>query len=62
MEVDAVKIRGPLSQEEKDRRRREGLCLYRGTGKHMADVCPNKTERAHARDAACAKAGTLGKA
>ncbi|GJE99152.1 polyprotein [Phanerochaete sordida] len=40
MEIDAVK-RGPLSAAEKDRRRREGLCLYCGQGKHMIADCPN---------------------
>ncbi|KIO16516.1 hypothetical protein M407DRAFT_50343, partial [Tulasnella calospora MUT 4182] len=33
--IDAAR-RGPLSQEEKDRRRREGLCHYCGEKGHMA--------------------------
>ncbi|EIW76442.1 hypothetical protein CONPUDRAFT_111405 [Coniophora puteana RWD-64-598 SS2] len=61
MEVDAVKFRGPLSQEEKDRRKRLGLCDYCGQGKHSADDCPNKSDKAKRRDAerkaALAKAG-----
>ena len=30
-----------LSQEEKDRRNREGLCQYCGGAEHIARVCPN---------------------
>ncbi|KAH9901485.1 hypothetical protein C8Q73DRAFT_778918 [Cubamyces lactineus] len=40
VEVDAMR-RGPLSQTEKDRRRREGLCLYCGKAGHMISKCPN---------------------
>lgn len=40
MEVDAMR-RGPLTQQEKDRRRREGLCLYCGQSGHMISKCPN---------------------
>lgn len=45
MEVDAVKVRGPLSQEEKDRRRRLGLCMYCGKAGHMANACPAAKKR-----------------
>lgn len=40
MELGAM--RGPLSSEEKDRRRKENLCLYCGQPKHFASNCPNK--------------------
>ncbi len=34
------KFKGPLSKEEKDRRRRENLCLYCGSADHLVDNCP----------------------
>ncbi|KAE8263680.1 hypothetical protein A4X09_0g7165, partial [Tilletia walkeri] len=40
--------RGPLCNEEKDRRRREGLCLYCASKNHDVSVCPlpgNSTNR-----------------
>lgn len=45
MEIDAMR-RGPLTAEEKQRHRDEGLCLYCGLGKHLAANCPNMSERA----------------
>jgi hypothetical protein len=52
MEVDAITVRGPLTQAEKDRRRQANLCLYcRGAG-HNADHCANKSDKAKKRDAA----------
>ncbi|RXW13331.1 hypothetical protein EST38_g12525 [Candolleomyces aberdarensis] len=45
MEIDAVR-RGPLSDEEKARRRSLGLCLYCGQGKHFVKDCPNKSAKA----------------
>ncbi len=42
MEVDAITRRGPLPQAEKDRRRKEGLCLYCGEPGHHSLGCPNK--------------------
>ena len=46
MEIDAVK-RGPISAEEKARRKKEGLCFYCG-GKHLAKDCPNMSAKAKA--------------
>eukprot|EP00833_Pecoramyces_ruminatium_P010785 jgi/Orpsp1_1/1184817/evm.model.c7180000091086.1 len=37
------KYHGPLSQEEKDRRRRENLCLYCGASNHSLKECPKST-------------------
>jgi hypothetical protein len=36
-----IEARGPLTQEEKDHRRANGLCLYCGTGGHSYSNCPN---------------------
>lgn len=33
---------GPISTEEKDRRRANKLCMYCGGAGHIADVCPQK--------------------
>lgn len=47
MEIDATKTkRGPLTEDERERRRREGLCGYCGLGKHSIDSCPNMSARA----------------
>ena len=40
MEVDALRRRGPLSAEEKMRRRANRLCLYCGGPNHIAINCP----------------------
>ena len=38
------KFRGPLSKEEKDRRRKENLCLYCGSSQHTLEKCPLKNK------------------
>ena len=42
MEIGSVNRFKPLSNEEKDRRRREGLCMYCGKPGHVALRCPAK--------------------
>ncbi|KAE8224306.1 hypothetical protein CF326_g8058 [Tilletia indica] len=49
MDIDATRSRWqPLTQEEKDRRRRLGLCGYCGGPGHIAEFCPRKTPSARA--------------
>ncbi|KAI9775331.1 MAG: hypothetical protein M1816_005990 [Peltula sp. TS41687] len=45
--MDVGQVRGPLMNDEKARRRREGLCLYCGKAGHMARDCraPGKKGR-----------------
>lgn len=40
--MDLGKVRGPLSSEEKARRRNNGLCLYCGDPGHFADKCAKR--------------------
>jgi len=41
MDIDAVQVsRGPLSQDEKRRRRANNLCMYCGKPGHFAQKCP----------------------
>lgn len=42
MDIGAMKAYKPLSNEEKARRRKLGLCLYCGEEGHAAANCPNK--------------------
>jgi hypothetical protein len=35
--------RGPLTQDERDRRRAQGLCAYCGSDRHLVDACPLST-------------------
>lgn len=62
MEIDATKTTpcAPLSKEERERRRREGLCSYCG-GKHGIDNCPNMSERAKKAFAARKASAVSGK-
>jgi hypothetical protein len=41
MQIDAARYK-PLTQEENDQRRREGLCYYCGNSKHRLPKCPIK--------------------
>ena len=41
MQIDAIHFK-PLTEQEKNRRRQEGLCLYCGEPKHTAQHCPKK--------------------
>ena len=51
--VDATTVpRGPLTPEEKARRRIEGLCHYCGNKGHIAIHCPAKQQRAPPRNSA----------
>ena len=45
MEIEATGRRGPLSDEEKQRRRANRLCLYCGGLGHIAINCPNRPKR-----------------
>jgi hypothetical protein len=45
MEIDTTRRRGPLSAEEKQRRRANRLCLYCGGPGHIAVNCPHRPKR-----------------
>ena len=45
MEIDTTRRRGPLSEEEKQRRRANRLCLYYGGPGHIAVNCPHRPRR-----------------
>ena len=45
MEIDTARRRGPLSEEEKQRRRANRLCLYCGGPGHIAVNCPHRPRR-----------------
>jgi len=42
MDLSAGRRRGPLTQEERQRRIAQGLCLYCGGSGHLAMACPNR--------------------
>ena len=51
MDVDATRQsrpRGPLSEAEKERRRKNNLCFYCGEGSHLFKNCPKKNPAAPA--------------
>ena len=52
--------KGPLSQEEKDRRRRLGLCLYCGEPGHMSMACEKRAAAARYRAAAATQTPRTG--
>ena len=45
MEIDTTRRRGPLSKEEKQRRRANRLCLYCGGPGHIAVNCSHRPRR-----------------
>ena len=45
MDIDTTKKFKPLSQEEKNRRKANHLCLYCGQPNHVALYCPEKSKR-----------------
>ena len=45
MEIDMTRRRGPLTDEEKQRRRANRLCLYCGGPGHIAIHCPHRPRR-----------------
>ncbi|OJT05507.1 Retrotransposon-derived protein PEG10 [Trametes pubescens] len=61
MEVDAVRF-GPLTSAEKERRRKNGLCLYCGQGNHRVSDCPNMSDKAKQNRKPAAAPASSGKA
>lgn len=47
--MDLSVLRGPLTQEEKDRRNQEGLCRYCGKPGDIAYLFPNKQHTRRSR-------------
>lgn len=45
MDIDITKKFKPLTNEEKERRRKNNLCLYCGNPGHVATTCPNKAKK-----------------
>jgi hypothetical protein len=58
MQIDATQYKS-LSQDEKDRRRREGLCYYCGSSKYMLLECLIKPKDLKARGATSIENGTV---
>jgi hypothetical protein len=58
MQIDAARYK-PLSQWEKDRHRREGLCYYCGSSKHKLLECPIKPKELKAPSTTSMESGTL---
>lgn len=52
MDLDSTKIRGPLSQEEKDRRRKEDLYLRCGKKGYYARQCKGTSNPRNTRQTA----------
>lgn len=44
MDLSAGRVRGPLTDEEKQRRRAQNLCLYCGGPGHVARLCPRRPQ------------------
>lgn len=51
LSIARITRRGPLSQEEKDHRRRFGLCFYCGQGGHLASSCERARPRLNGNSA-----------
>jgi hypothetical protein len=54
MEIDAVKSRlvdGHITSEERDRRRKEGLCLYCSSPDHRVLNCPRRSQKSSQKGA-----------
>ena len=45
MKIDTIRRRGPLSEEEKQQRRANRLCLYCGGPRHTVVICPHRPRR-----------------
>ena len=45
IEIDTTRRRGPLSEEEKQRRGANRLCIYCGGPRHIAVNCPHRPKR-----------------
>lgn len=61
MQVDGAIRIGPLTADEKARRRRHGLCMYCGQAGHMVAVCPSKgRDHAFAATTTTVPTGRLG--
>lgn len=50
MQIDITQIKGPLSYEERERRKKEGLCFYCGSKDHKLTNCPKKPTQFHIRE------------
>jgi hypothetical protein len=50
MQVDATQIKGPLSYEERERRKRERFCFYYGGKDHKLPNCPKKPIKYRVRE------------
>ncbi|OJT11279.1 Retrotransposon-derived protein PEG10 [Trametes pubescens] len=61
MEIDAIK-HGKVTPEERERRKREGLCFYCGKGAHRMTDCPNMSAERKAELKARLAAKAPGKA
>ena len=45
--MDIGRVRGPLTREEKQRRRTQGLCLYCGKAGHLVKDCQAPGKKSH---------------
>ncbi len=47
MELDAAYVQGPISEAEKERRKKNGLCSYCGEDGHFWKACPRRSSHKH---------------